>query len=132
MITTRITKYRQPLINTVRMYDHVTNAEILRALKPIFPELSATTIHRITSRMVERQELRIAPATNDNAMRFDTNLTPHDHFHCIRCDRLKDVIVPREFLKSMQAQLGNCKLSGNITVQGQCSSCLTHEIGSEV
>lgn len=105
---------------------HATNTQILASLQRAYPELSATTVHRITTRMIERRELGLAPVAKGSAARFDVNTTPHDHFQCLRCDRLRDVELPQEVFSAIQKMMGDCKLNGRLTVQGSCDKCLKH------
>lgn len=124
MTAERKTKYTQAAAAYIRQVGHATNAQILTELQAAYPDLSATTVHRITVRMVERGELAHAPIAKDNVSRFDHNVAPHDHFHCSSCDRLRDVALPKELFAEIQLKLGDCKLDGNLTVQGSCTNCI--------
>lgn len=102
---------------------HATNQQILLHLQKQFPELSITTVHRITTRMIIRAELNVAPTTKDKAARFDVNIANHDHFQCANCDRLRDVELPQYIFDSIQDLMGDCKLDGRLTVSGSCNKC---------
>ncbi|HEY5695502.1 MAG TPA: transcriptional repressor [Candidatus Saccharimonadales bacterium] len=119
----RNTKYIAAVREFVGMKGHASNADILAHLQRAYPAISATTIHRITSRLVERGEFIYAPATKDNAFRFDTTTSPHAHFQCIQCDCLRDISLPHNFIETLQEQLGDCKLTGPLTLQGTCMNC---------
>lgn len=106
---------------------HASNADILAHLRVGFPELSATTVHRLTARMCERGELGSAPVTADHAARFDSNLAPHDHFQCLGCDGLRDMQLPDDIMSVLQKAAGDCTFSGRLTIQGTCTSCLKKE-----
>ena len=108
---------------------HASNADILQHLQHTYPELSATTVHRITTRMVERGELNQAPSSLDNVARFDAITKPHDHFRCTSCDRLRDIELPADMFDTIQAMMGDCKLNGRLVVQGSCNKCLQHTEG---
>ena len=124
MTEQRTTKYTSAVLAFMQEAHHATNAQILEYLQQAFPDLTATTVHRITSRMVERHELALAPATKDNAARFDSNLSVHDHFQCECCDGLRDIELPQALFNTIQAKLGECKLNGRLVVQGSCARCL--------
>lgn len=124
MDSERSTKYTNAVATYMRRASHATNAQILSHLKRTYPGLSATTVHRITTRMVERGELGQAPPAKDNATRFDINVSVHDHFQCVHCDRLRDAELPQELFDVIQAKLGDCKLNGRLSVQGSCAKCL--------
>lgn len=126
MTIARETKYTGAVKGHVAKAGHATNAQILAHLQQTFPDLSATTVHRITARMVERGELALAPPAKDNAARFDANLEPHDHFHCTRCDGLRDVQLPAGIFDSIQQVMGDCQLTGRLTIQGACAYCINH------
>jgi len=123
----RATKYTTAVATFITDNKHATNITILTHLQNTYPELSATTIHRITSRMVERRELVIAPSTLNNASRFDANLQPHDHFQCTNCDGLRDIELPDSVVNSLETILGDCQLTGRLTIQGKCAECCKKE-----
>lgn len=123
----RTTKYTAAVAVFVTDNGHATNVAILTHLQKTYPELSATTVHRITTRMIERRELAVAPSTLNNASRFDANLQPHDHFQCINCDGLRDIELPDSVVNSLKTILGDCQLTGRLTIQGQCAKCCEKE-----
>jgi Fe2+ or Zn2+ uptake regulation protein len=83
MITERSTRYTQAAMKYMESARHATNGQILDELRHTYPDLSATTVHRITTRMLERGELICALPTTDKLSRFDVNTTQHNHFHCL-------------------------------------------------
>lgn len=93
-----------------------------------YPGLSATTIHRITTRMIGRGELAEAPPAQDNAARFDAMTIPHDHFQCVHCDHLRDIVLPQAVFVAIQEQMGDCKLTGRLTIKGSCNKCIQEEV----
>jgi Fe2+ or Zn2+ uptake regulation protein len=126
----RMTKYVAAVKMYVEQAGHATNAEILMTLHKDYPALSATTVHRITSRMVERGELRLAPASPDNAMRFDANMVPHDHFLCMKCGLLRDADINKKLRPIIEESIGDgCSISGRLVVSGYCKNCKSHEEG---
>lgn len=125
MVDVRTTKYTQAVADFMKQAGHATNAQILERLHQGYPDLSATTVHRITARMLERGELAAAPPALDNSARFDANLTPHDHFHCLDCDKLRDLQLPEEVANLIQDCVGDCRPTGRLNIQGSCTKCLT-------
>lgn len=107
----------------VQVHNHSTNLDIVNGLRDQFPEVSKTTIHRVTSRLLLQGKIHPAPATHDNAARFDSNLIPHDHFNCRNCDRLRDIQVPRKLFENVQGQLGKCQIDGQVVISGICGRC---------
>lgn len=57
----RTTKYTVAVRWHMRRMGHATNVELLELLHKKYPKVSATTLHLLTTRMVERGELQIAP-----------------------------------------------------------------------
>lgn len=125
----RATKYTIAVLSYLQLHNHSTNLQIVEGLRSEFPELSKTTVHRVTARLVDQGKIRCAPPTLDNASRFDSNLLPHDHFNCRCCDRLRDLQVSRELLDDVQAQLGKCRIDGSVIISGLCGRCSQQQSG---
>jgi Fe2+ or Zn2+ uptake regulation protein len=121
--SSRTTKYTIAVLTYLQRHNHSTNLQIVKGLRDEFPELSKTTVHRVTARLLEQGKIHSAPATHENAVRFDSNVLPHDHFNCRHCDRLRDILVPRTLVEEVQSQLGKCNIDGPITITGICSRC---------
>ena len=103
---------------------HATNADLLEKLQSSYPNVTATTIHRITTRLVERGKLAVAPVANGNVLRFDANIEPHDHFHCSSCDMLRDTNVADKIRPALEQSIGEgCSISGNLVISGLCKNC---------
>lgn len=120
----RNTKYTLAIHDWMRRLGHATNLELLEKVRLEFPDVSATTIHRITTRLVTRGGLQLAPSGRDNAMRFDVNLASHDHFLCEHCGSLRDANMKSELKPLFERILGDgCSISGNLTVSGICKKC---------
>lgn len=122
-IAPRTTKYSIAVLSFLQNHNHSTNLDIVKGLRENYPEVSKTTVHRVTARLLAQGKIQSAPTTHNQAARFDSNLLPHDHFNCNNCDRLRDIVVPRQLLDSIQTQLGNCQIDGNIVINGTCSRC---------
>ncbi len=123
-IPQRQTKYCTQIVQTLRKLGHATNAELLKALRKSFPELSATTVHRATARLASRGTISIAPADKDGSMQYDINTKPHDHFQCLSCGLLKDANVKDEIIPILESSIGDCSVSGQLTINGTCKKCM--------
>lgn len=120
----RETKYTTAVREAIAVCGHATNAELLETVQRTYPQVSATTIHRITSRLCERGELQLAPSGRENALRYDANLTPHDHFMCNECGLMRDAQLGDVVRPEIEAAIGDgCSLSGSLTVSGLCRRC---------
>lgn len=123
-VQARTTKYVTAIHGYLAKTGHATNAEILGYVRQTYPLVSATTIHRVTARMLERGELQPAPSKDANAMRFDANLTPHDHFMCMSCGMLKDADVQLRVRPILEEAMGaGCSISGRLVISGLCKRC---------
>lgn len=122
--TDRNTKYTAAIRHWMSVLGHATNLELLEKLRDEFPNLSATTVHRVTSRLVERGELQLAPGTCGSAIRLDANPERHDHFMCEHCGALMDANLRDEVRSTLERSIGNgCSISGNLTISGMCRKC---------
>lgn len=126
-ITPRQSKYCNAAREILAQLGHSTNLTLLEVLRQQYPDLSATTVHRITSRLVDRGELQLAPPAQDGAMRFDSNLAIHDHFMCKSCGVLKDASFSPDTLHTIEKQFDDCHISGPITITGLCKNCIAKE-----
>lgn len=120
---TRQTKYCVQIEGIVKKLGHASNAQILTELHALYPDVSATTVHRATARLASRGELGVAPVDSGGAMRYDANTTPHDHFLCVHCGLLRDVDIANQLAPLLENALEDCSVSGRITISGTCKSC---------
>jgi Fur family peroxide stress response transcriptional regulator len=123
MQMTRSTKYTTAILETIEKSGHATNAELLEALRAIFPELSATTVHRATARLCELGKIGEAPTDSHGAMRFDFKTFPHDHFMCTLCGGIRDLDVADALVLQISKALGGCQITGRLIIQGSCEKC---------
>lgn len=122
---TRQTKYCMQIEEIVKNLGHASNAQILTELHKVYPEVSATTVHRATARLAARGELGVGPADLGGAMRYDANLVPHDHFLCVHCGLLRDVDIANHVAPLLEQAIEGCNVSGRITISGTCKACTT-------
>jgi Fur family peroxide stress response transcriptional regulator len=123
LTTQRQTKYCQDIETMFAQCGHATNYELLTELRKTYPSLSATTVHRITARLLSRGAIAIAPPSPDGAMRYDANVSPHDHFMCNKCGMLRDADMKHKVAPIIEASIKDCVLSGRLTISGVCSKC---------
>ncbi len=123
MLKTRSTKYVLAIKEIVNKNSHLTNHDILKSLQLFYPDLSSTTVHRITDRLVKINQLQLAPVDRNNAMRFDSNLVAHDHFKCQKCDQLRDVKLPSSMISRLESLITGCKINGSLIIVGLCNNC---------
>lgn len=126
-ISTRQTKYCAAIEAALAQLGHATNQELLRELHRSYPALSATTVHRATLRLASRGKVAVAPSAISGSIRYDANLTPHDHFQCAHCGKLADVDVKDQVVPLLKAAIKGCELSGRLTINGICKNCTLKE-----
>ena len=125
-ILPRDTKYTREITSTINRLGHATNADLLHELQKLYPDVSATTVHRSTSRLAERGLLGVAPPDNQGSMRYDINLEAHDHFVCTHCGGIRDLVVAEGLIPTISEALGGCKITGRLLIQGSCEKCITN------
>lgn len=120
----RNSKYVQAVYAEISKHGHITNAEILEKLSTEYPNLSATTVHRITARLLECGKIKLVPSGPDSGRRFDITLTPHCHFRCKYCDELRDADFDDEVWDFARKKFGDEYTDfDDLTVTGTCRKC---------
>ena len=121
--TQRQTKYCQAIEVLLASMGHATNSKLLVELRKTYPNLSATTVHRATSRLATRGSIAIAPPSSDGSTCYDTNVIPHDHFLCISCGMLRDTDIKDKVTPILESSMDDCHISGRLTISGLCKNC---------
>lgn len=119
----RQTKYCAAVEKTLLNLGHATNAELLHELRSVYPTLSATTVHRVTTRLAQRGKITISPPAQDGSLRYDANLIPHDHFMCSHCGRLMDTDVKAKVAPILEKSINGCNIAGRLVISGICKEC---------
>jgi Fe2+ or Zn2+ uptake regulation protein len=122
-IAQRQTKYCHAIEKSLGVVGHATNSELLAELRKTYPELSATTVHRATARLASRGTIAVAPSSPSGSLRYDANISPHDHFQCITCGMLRDTDVKATVVPLLESSIGDCHISGRLTISGTCKQC---------
>lgn len=118
----RMTPQTLTVIDIVNKEGHASNSQILQIAKSDFPNLSATTIHRITTRLIAAGLLASGPQLNGVKL-IDSNLQEHDHFVCSACGGIKDVTITPKLHKDLQQQTGSTIMPSSLVVIGDCQNC---------
>ena len=98
---------------------HPTAQELHERLHAQFPTLSVATVYNTLSALTRMQ--RCAPLELGGPLRFDPNMSAHDHAVCERCGRIRDV--------QPAAALGSPELAGfrvsrvERIYRGVCAQC---------
>lgn len=124
--TGRQTKYATAVYAALEKAKHATNAQILESVRQRYPEVSATTIHRVTHRLKERGIIGCAPKPTNGSERYDIKPSPHHHFMCITCSGICDVPETeqaRQVIEQLKELSGECAIAGTLTLRGVCKKC---------
>ncbi|HPR10473.1 MAG TPA: transcriptional repressor [Candidatus Saccharibacteria bacterium] len=118
----RMTYQTRQVLFTARKLHHATNSEILNEVRADLPDLSATTVHRITSRLISAGILAYGPEINGSKI-IDANTSPHDHFVCEACYGIKDITISQQSRNELQKQVDSLVLKSRLTITGDCTQC---------
>lgn len=123
MAATRYSRQRELIYRALReTREHPTAEMIYQALKPKNPSLSLGTVYRNLRLLSEEGRVIRMPFPVE---RYDADTSPHPHFVCTCCGRVRDLNLPYDpQLDRLAAQTG-CQVSGHtITFSGVCPQCL--------
>lgn len=110
------------VLEALARLQHATNLELHAALTSQLPELSLTSLHRITARLLERGEIGAVPTDARQAV-LDIHPETHDHFVCTHCGGIVDVTLPESTLDAIQEQLGTHLAEDGLVIRGRCAQC---------
>jgi Fe2+ or Zn2+ uptake regulation protein/O6-methylguanine-DNA--protein-cysteine methyltransferase len=124
----RVTPQRRAILQAFRGRgdEHLSADEVHSRASATVPEIGRGTVY---STLAELTELGLlASVGNPEPVRYETNLDPHDHFHCRLCLRLFDVELGGR-------ELGERRLAGyeiktvTIRAHGVCAQCRDYQRG---
>lgn len=119
----RNTPQQRAVIEALEILRHATNLELLRAVRPQFPELTVTSIHRMTNRLITLGVLGRGPSL-DGSVLIDANPAPHDHFICNGCGAIRDLTISDAVYEEVQREIGEDVVRRGLTMVGVCKPCL--------
>ena len=96
----------RPSVQRVAVYaylrehqNHPTVETLFSALSPEYPTLSRTTIYN-TLRLFEEKHLVQSIQIEDGKTRYDSDMSGHIHFKCIRCGTIFDNFIGEKLYAS--------------------------------
>lgn len=101
--------------------NHPTVEMIFLALNPQMPTLSKTTIYNTMKLFVDHNIIQSVPI-EDEAVRYDADISPHAHFKCTACERVFDISIEGE-KKDIVLPIGFQKSHEHIFIWGVCKDC---------
>lgn len=103
--------------------DHPTASELFSVIHEKYPKISRATVFRVLSRFAASGEVRRLEFLGSDT-RYDGDVTPHAHCHCVRCGRVFDVFDSRYSPVLKEKSVGDFSvLSTEIEFSGICKSC---------
>jgi len=101
--------------------EHPSAEDIFNALKDKFPSMSFATVYNTLEVLIEKglvKELNL----DATKKRFDSVVTPHHHFICKRCGKIRD--LERRFDIDLPSELDDCEVSDfQVVFTGLCPAC---------
>ena len=87
----RVTPQRRAILEAFRgtAEEHLSAEEVLSRASVAVPEIGRGTVYATLAELADLGVL--APVGNAESIRYETNIAPHDHFHCRICLRMFDI-----------------------------------------
>lgn len=106
--------------------NHPTAEEVFRQLASEFPDLSLDTVYRTLATFSQIGLINRIEGYGQ-AQRYDPNIQPHHHFHCLKCNRIADFENSAfSSLKIPDSIQRKFRVSGlKVVLEGLCERCLT-------
>ena len=102
---------------------HPSVKEIYKDLSKKYPSLSKTTIYNTLKTFIKKNIIIELPLNNEE-MLYDINLTPHAHFRCLKCKKIYDISIDKNYFANFENKLnGNKVYNTLIIIQGLCKNC---------
>ena len=107
--------------------DHPTAEDVYFAIKSEIPAISLATVYRNLAQL--EAENKIIKIGSGGTARYDGNVIPHYHVHCLNCSGVSDIFINDETLNLKAAEnYSGVIISHSVMFHGYCSEC-TKAIG---
>jgi Fur family peroxide stress response transcriptional regulator len=120
------TAQRAAIIHYLKNNKHHPNIiDIYKNVSKKLSTISMTTVYNTIDLLKKDGLIHELPARNGEGIRFDSNLTPHDHLICSICGTIFDIEidVDRSLMLTEKEQQGFKINEVSINVYGVCSNC---------
>jgi Fur family peroxide stress response transcriptional regulator len=121
----RVTPQRMAIYRALLETDQHPSAEaVFRQVRQVFPSISLDTVNR-TLLTLSDMGVAFVVEGSGGAKRFDANVTCHQHFKCVRCQRIIDfhhepfdqIPVPKDLGTHVTV------LRATVYIEGVCDRC---------
>jgi len=105
--------------------EHLSADEVHSRAAAVLPELGRGTVY---AALAELTEVGVLGARGSpEPVRYETNITPHQHFRCRLCLRLFDVDLPDPDISRLPSGFAVEQVA--VTAEGICADCRDYEKG---
>lgn len=106
--------------------EHLSAEEVMSRASTAVPDIGRGTVY---GALAELAELGLLASVGDaDPIRYETNVEPHDHFHCRLCMRLFDVDLGGRRLRSRVLD-GYAIEALTVHAEGVCADCHAYQRG---
>ena len=88
----RQTKQKQLIYDALTVLDHPTATEVYGYVHTTAPTVSRATVFRVLSGFASNGKALELRSAGDE-VRYDYNVAPHYHAHCVACGKVADVAM---------------------------------------
>lgn len=106
---------------------HATNAQVWSKIQAKLPSITLPSVHRTTVRLAQDGEIGGKLTVNGQVV-LDSIPTPHSHFVCDACSRVRDLGLEEELIRSIQRQIGEDIVHNSLVVHGTCVKCVDRQV----
>jgi Fe2+ or Zn2+ uptake regulation protein/O6-methylguanine-DNA--protein-cysteine methyltransferase len=124
----RVTPQRRAILEAFRGMpdEHLSAEEVLSRASVAVPEIGRGTVY---ASLAELTELGLLSSVGQaEPTRYETNVDPHDHFHCRLCMRLFDIDLRSSELLPLAPE-GYSVESVTVRAEGICARCSDYHRG---
>lgn len=103
---------------------HPSAEEIYQRVRQTLPLISLGTVYRNLQRLVEEGRIHLL-LVGERIARYDSMLTEHDHFICLQCGGVVDVLLERGRQVNLTplVEQGFTVATHSLSVHGLCPQC---------
>ncbi|MGN0563295.1 MAG: Fur family transcriptional regulator [Candidatus Heritagella sp.] len=117
---------REAILQKIRgSHIHPTAEWVYQELKNEYPDLSLGTVYRNLTRFKEDGTIRSLGVINGQE-HFDGELNAHDHFLCVECGQILDLVRPaflEESIEHLEKTSNLVVRSYDLLLRGTCPVC---------
>lgn len=125
MVLSRETRQKKIILDALRgTREHPTAAMVHHAVRADLPRLSLGTVYRVLGSLAEQEVIRRIEIPGE-PVRFDADITAHQHIRCRGCGRVDDLPAREmpDFAK-LYARHTTYEITGaRLELSGYCPAC---------